>query len=115
MSNQNEQERLRRIRDRQLQLRDPKVKERKVQRRVAKKHRDSVEPFSLTRIWTDLPKIIRGTVFGMLAGLAILLVLPYLVQAAWVDIAGIASVFILALLGMFFGRALDARDQLKDF
>jgi len=114
MSNQNEQERLRRIRDRQIQLRDPKIKDRKVQNGVAKKHRASVESFSIAKIWTDLPKIITGTVIGMLVGLAILLVLPYLFSGAWVDIAGFASVLILALLGMIFGQALDARDRLKD-
>ncbi len=114
MSDQNEQERLRRIRDRQIQLRDPKIKDRKVQRGVAKKHRDSVEPFSITKIWTDLPKIIRGTVIGMLVGLAILFVLPYIFQGVWVDYAGFAAVFILAFLGMIFGQALDARDRLMD-
>ena len=114
MSNQNEQERLRRIRDRQIQLRDPKIKDMKLQKGVAKKHRDSVEPFSITRIWTDLPKIIRGTVIGMLVGLAILIVLPYLFEGGWVDLAGIAAVVILAIMGMIFGQALDARDRLKD-
>ncbi|MGB2895689.1 MAG: hypothetical protein WBB65_05940 [Anaerolineales bacterium] len=114
MSNQNEQERIRKIRDRQIQLRDPNIKDRKVQKGVAKKHRDSVEPFSITKIWTDLPKIIRGAVIGMLVGLAILLVLPYLFQGVWVDIVGFASVLGLALLGMIFGQALDARDRLKD-
>lgn len=114
MSNQNEQERLRRIRDRQIQLRDPKIKDSKVQRSVAKKHRESVEAFYITKIWTDLPKIIRGTVIGMLMGLAILLVLPYLFQGVWVDLVGFAAVLILALLGMIFGQALDACDRLKD-
>lgn len=114
MSNEHEQERLRRIRDRQIQLRNPKVKERKVQKSVAKKHRRSLESFSLTKIWTELPKIIRGTVIGMLAGLAILLVLPYIFQGAWVDYVGFAAVFILAFLGMIFGQALDARDRLMD-
>jgi hypothetical protein len=104
MSDQNEQERLRRIRDRQIQLRDPKIKDRKVQKGVAKKHRDSV----------DLPKIIRGTVIGLLLGLAILFVLPYLFDGAWVDLAGIAAVVIGAILGLIFGQALDARDRLKD-
>jgi len=114
MSDQNEQERLRRIRDRQIQLRDPKKKERKDQRGAAKKHRESVEAFSITKIWTDLPKIIRGTVIGMLVGLVILLVLPYIFQGAWVDYAGFAAVFIFAFLGLIFGQALDARDRLMD-
>ncbi|MCK5054301.1 MAG: hypothetical protein KAR65_08485 [Anaerolineales bacterium] len=114
MSNQNEQERLRRIRDRQIQLRDPKIKDKKVQKGVAKKHSESVEPFSITKIWTDLPKIISGTVIGMLVGLAIVLVLPYIFQGVWVDIVGFASVLVLAILGMIFGQALDARDRLKD-
>ncbi len=114
MSNQNEQDRIRRIRDRQIQLRDPKVTERKVQKSVAKKHRGSLESFSIIKIWTDLPKIVRGTVIGMLVGLAILLVLPYIFQGAWVDYVGFAAVFILAFLGMIFGQALDARDRLMD-
>jgi hypothetical protein len=43
-----------------------------------------------------------------------LLVLPYLFQGVWVDLVGFAAVLILALLGMVFGQALDARDRLKD-
>jgi len=114
MSDQNEQERLRRIRDRQIQLRDPKIKERKDQKGAAQKHRSSLESFSLTKIWTDLPKIIRGTVIGMLVGLVILFVLPYIFQGTWVDYAGFAAVFIFAFLGLIFGQALDARDRLSD-
>jgi hypothetical protein len=50
----------------------------------------------------------------MLAGLAIMLVLPYIFQGAWVDYVGFGAVFILAFLGLVFGQALDARDRLSD-
>ena len=114
MSQNDEIERIRRIRDRQIQLRDHTVEQKRVQREIAKKRRSRVEKFSLGAIFGDVPKMITGTLIGMLIGILILLILPYLGDWAWVDLVGIAAVAIGAVFGFFFGRAIDARDALSD-
>jgi uncharacterized membrane protein len=115
MSQDNEVERYRKIRDRQLNLRDHTVEQKRVQHEIAKKRRRNVEKFSLVRIFTDIPKMITGTLIGMLIGLLIFLILPYLSDESWVDIAGIVITVFGAIFGFFYGRAMDAKDALSDF
>lgn len=116
MGQNDDLERIRRIRDRQLELRDPSVEQKRVQRQIAKKRRSRVEKFSLGAIFGDIPKMITGTLIGILIGLLIFLILPYIwPEAAWVDIAGVGVTVIGAFFGFFFGRAIDARDSLSDF
>jgi hypothetical protein len=59
--------------------------------------------------------MITGTLIGMTIGILIFLILPYLFEGDWIDIAGIAVTVIGAIFGFFFGRAVDARDALSDF
>jgi F0F1-type ATP synthase assembly protein I len=114
MSRDDEIERLRRLRDRQISLRDPGQKQEKVQHQVARKRRASREPFRFSRIFTDLPKVITGTLLGLLIGILIVIVLPYFVHTEWVNIAGIGAAVILTFFGAAFGQAIDARDRLRD-
>jgi hypothetical protein len=115
MSQNDEIERIRKIRDRQIELRDPSVEQKRVQHEIAKKRRSRVEKFSFGAIFGDIPKMITGTLIGMVIGILIYLVLPYLFEGTWVDIAGVAVTVIGAIFGFFFGRAIDARDALSDF
>jgi hypothetical protein len=115
MGQNDDLERIRRIRDRQIALRDPSVEQKRVQREIARKRRSRVEKFSLGKIFGDIPKMITGTLIGMVIGILIFLVLPYLFpDASWVDLAGIGLTVIGAFFGFFFGRAIDARDALSD-
>jgi F0F1-type ATP synthase assembly protein I len=116
MGQDDELERIRKIRDRQLQLRDPTIEEKRLQREIAKKRRSRVEKFSFGGIFGDIPKMITGTLIGMVIGILIFVILPYIFpQKPWVDIAGVAVTVIGAIFGFFFGRAIDARDALSDF
>ena len=115
MSQNDEVERIRKIRDRQLHLRDHSVETKRVQREIAKKRRRSVEKFSLGGIFGDIPKMVTGTLIGMAIGLLIFLILPYFWDSEVIDIVGIAVTVIGAIFGFFFGRAIDARDTLSDF
>jgi F0F1-type ATP synthase assembly protein I len=116
MSQDDELERIRKIRDRQLHLRDYSVEQKRVQRQIAKKRRSRVEKFSLRAIFGDIPKMITGTLIGMLIGILIFITLPYIFPTKpWVDIVGVAVTVIGAFFGFFFGRAIDARDALSDF
>lgn len=109
-----EQDRWRKLRDRQIELRDPQKKERKLQRSIAHKRRSRREWFSMRGIFADVPKVITGALIGLALGVALLLVLPYLIQASWVNLAGIAGLVIFSFFGMAFGQAIDARDRLRD-
>jgi len=114
MSRDDEVERLRRLRDRQISLRDPGQKQEKVQRHVAQKRRASREPFKFSKIFSDVPKVITWTLAGMLLGILVVIVLPYFVHTDWVNIAGIGAAVILTFFGAAFGQAVDARDRLRD-
>jgi hypothetical protein len=108
-------ERIRRIRERQLELRDPTVEQKKLQRNIAQKRRRNVEKFSFGALFGDIPKMVTGTLIGMLIGILIFLILPYLTDAGWVDIAGVVLTIFLTIFGFFYGRAMDAKDALSDF
>jgi VIT1/CCC1 family predicted Fe2+/Mn2+ transporter len=114
MSREDEVERLRKLRDRQISLRDPQVQQKKVQQHAARRQRRSRQPFVLSNIFTQIPKVITFTLVGMLLGLLVLIVLPYFVQQAWTDTAGIVATIILAIFGAAFGQAVDVRDRLRD-
>ena len=115
MSNNDDLDRIRKIRDRQLHLRDHSVEQKRVQREIASKRRRSVEKFSFGTIFRDIPKMITGTLIGMILGILVFLILPYLTDAAWVDIAGVVLTIFGAIFGFFYGRAMDAKDALSDF
>ncbi|MDF1499407.1 MAG: hypothetical protein P1P76_02920 [Anaerolineales bacterium] len=114
MSREDEVERIRRIRDRQIQMRDPQIKQKKLQKHISRRRRSSLEAFDFTRIFTDLPKVITYTLIGVLLGLLALLILPYVIQAAWSDKLGLAILLITTSFGAVFGRAVDTRDRLRD-
>ena len=114
MSRDDEVERLRRLRDRQISLRDPGVKQRKVQHQVATRRRDSREPFKFSKIFTDVPKVITWTLAGLLLGIVVVIVLPYFMHTEWVTIASIAAAAVLTFFGAAFGQAIDTRNRLRD-
>lgn len=115
MSNEDrELERLKRIRDRQLRVRDPQVKQRKIQRNIAIKRRKAVRKFSLREILAEIPHKVKDTLIGAVIGMVISIVLPIFIEAYWIDIVGIAAIFVLAIVGFFIGQAFDTRDSLKD-
>lgn len=114
MSQNDEIERIRRIRDRQIQLRDPSVEQKRVQRVISNKRRSSMEKFSLARIFGDIPKMITGTLIGVMIGILTLVILPYFFEGEWVDPVGIGVTAFGAVFGFFFGRAIDTRNALHD-
>ena len=75
-----EQERFKRLHDRQLSDRDPLVKQRNFQRNSAQKERKARKPYSLAKMWSDIPHV---------------------------------TIVIFAILGVIFGRAFDARDEIQ--
>ncbi|MGD8632711.1 MAG: hypothetical protein PVF85_04015 [Anaerolineales bacterium] len=115
MPSEDEVERIRRIRDRQIQMRDPQIKQKKLQRTISKRRRSRLESFDFTRLFSELPKLITGTLLGVLIGLLALVILPYFVKTDWVDYLGLGILIFTTFMGAAFGRAIDARDSLRDF
>jgi len=109
-----EQERLRRLRDRQLAARDPQAKARQLHAGISSKQRRAVEPFSLVRIWSEIPHLWRYAFYGFALGALGVAVVPLVWKSPWALPCAAASALMLAMLGLFIGRAVDARDSLKE-
>jgi len=115
MTKRNEElERLKRLRQKQLQARDPLAKQRKIERKVAARRRGTREKVTFKSMITDVPYRWRGAILGAVLGIVVSVVLPSLVDASWVEWIGLLAVLALALLGFMFGRAFDSRDELRD-
>jgi hypothetical protein len=76
--NDQELERLKRLRDRQLVDRDPLVKQRQFQRSSAQRERMNRKPYSLGKMWKDVPHAWKGFFYGLVLGTLVLLVVPLL-------------------------------------
>ena len=109
-----EQERLKRLRDRQLQERDPLVKQRQFHHESVIKEERSKQPFSLSKAWADIPHVAKVPFYGLLLGILVIVALPYFWDSQWTFLAGAGATLILILFGVIVGNPLDLRDNIKD-
>ena len=112
--NDQELERLRRLRDRQLSDRDPLVKQRKFQRESAQRERRYRKPYSFGKMWKDIPHAWKGFFYGLLLGTAVLLIVPMFWISPWAVPCSAAAIVVFAIFGVMLGRAVDARENIKD-
>lgn len=111
----NEQDRLKRLRERQLTDRDPLVKQRQLQKTTAQKERKaSKKRYSLGEAWRTIPHIYRSPFIGLVIGLAVMFILPILWISEWAFWAGLGVTVFAVMLGLMAGRAQDIRDELRD-
>lgn len=113
MSDQ-EQERLKRLREQQLQARDPMVKQRKIQRNISVKEKKLRKKFTLSGAWRDFPKVVRMPIIALLIGGAITIFLPSLWNSPYATIAGAGATILMIIFAIVLGNALDLRDEIKD-
>ncbi|NOH03662.1 MAG: hypothetical protein HND47_17725 [Chloroflexi bacterium] len=113
MSNQ-EQERLKRLRDKQIAVRDPLTKQRKFQRDIAVKTKRMRKPFSLSKAWSDIPHIIKSPFYGLLLGVVVLFVLPKVWNSPYAFLTGAGVTLIFIIFGLILGNTLDIRDRIRD-
>ena len=109
-----ERDRLRRLREAQLATRDPQIKQRKLQRTIAEKHRRAARPFTWGKFWSEVPQRWRGVLFGGLVGVLIAVALPFILPSLWATIFAVIAFVFCASLGFLMGRAIDTRENLKD-
>jgi uncharacterized membrane protein len=96
--------RLQRLRDEQLQARDPTAKERARQQRLVTKHRNTQKKMTAKRVFLDFPAKWQYMVIGALLGLMIALIINIMVQAQWAQIVG----GVLVVFGLVAGRVMGA-------
>ena len=109
-----EQERLKRLRERQLADRDPLIKQREFQRMGAVKEKRAKQPFSLSRAWRDIPHVVKLPLYGLIFGIALIIVLPYLWDSPWTFLVGAGLTVVIMIFGVITGNAIDLRDDIKD-
>lgn len=109
-----EQERLRRLRERQIADRDPLVKQRKLQQNYSVKSRRMRKPFKFTGAWKDIPHVIRTPFYGLILGLAVIFILPEVWDSPLAFWVAVFATLIFVVFGLVLGNSLDLRDNIKD-
>ncbi len=113
MSNQ-EQERLKRLREKQLQARDPLVKQRQFQHSSSAKEKRMRKPFSMSKAWKDIPHIVKAPFYGLILGVIVIFVLPIFWNSPYTIWAGAGATALFMIFGAIMGNSLDLRDEIKD-
>jgi hypothetical protein len=111
----NDQERLKRLRERQLTDRDPLMKQKQFQRVTAHKERkERGKRYSLGQAWRTIPHVYRSSFIGLLLGLVAMFVVPALWNSPWAFWAAVGATVLFIFIGMLIGLAQDIRDILSD-
>jgi uncharacterized membrane protein len=109
-----EQERLKRLRDKQLNARDPLVKQRQFQRSSSVKEKRMRKPFSFKKaLAEDIPHVVKMPFYGLLLGILVLLILPNLWMSQWAVIVAGALTLGFIIFGVVMGSSLDLRDDIR--
>ncbi len=109
-----EQERLKQLRERQLQARDPLANQRKFQRNSAIKEKRMRKKFTLSGAWKDIPHVIKVPFYGLILGVILTFILPTFWDSPYTILAGIGVTVIFILFGVILGNSLDLRDEIND-
>lgn len=109
-----DQDRLKRLRDKQIAARDPLVKQRKFQRDIAVKTKRMKKPFSFSKAWSDIPHIFKTPFYGLLLGIVVVFVLPIVWDSPYAILAGAGATLVFIIFGLILGNSLDIRDNIRD-
>ena len=113
MSDQ-EQERLKRLREKQLQARDPLVKQRQFQHSSSVKEKRMRKTFSMSKAWKDIPHIVKMPFYGLILGVIVIFTLPMLWNSPYAIYAGVGATLLFIVFGAIMGNSFDLRDEIKD-
>lgn len=108
-----EQERLIRLREKQLSVRDPHEKSRKFNKMAAERERKRDVSESLGEMWGTIPAIWRGGIIGFLLGGIVALLLQRYWASSLALLVGILLVVVFIVVGILIGQAIDLRDNIK--
>ena len=108
-----EQERLIRLRERQLTARDPHEKQRKFQQFAAERERKRDDSESLAEMWATIPNVWKGGLFGLLVGVPLVILLPRYWVSPWATPVGVILALVITIMAITVGRAIDLRNAIK--
>ena len=111
--NNAEQERLKRLRDKQLADRDPLIKERHYNQAYSVKSKKMSQKLTLKGMWSDLPHIIRSPFIGLVLGLLVLWFLPQFWISRYAVPVSVFCLILFLILGVMIGKTLDLRDNIR--
>jgi len=109
--NEDEIRRLQRLRDEQLQARDPQAKARTRNQRLATKHRWVKKKTSVWEIIRDFPAKWYYMLIGLLITFPAAVLLNVLVNAPWTLTVGGVIVLFGVVAGRVIGAVFDWRDE----
>jgi len=110
---ESESEKLKRLRQKQLTDRDPLVKQRQFQHSSVIKEKRMQKPFSFKKAWSDIPHSIRIPLYGLIAGVLVIVILPNFWKSPYAIFAGVGVTLLLIIFGFITGNSLDLRDDIK--
>ena len=115
-SEQQERERLKRLRESQIADRDPYKIKRTVHKKVARRrsHLYRSKPTSLVGMWKELPHLVHGLIFGFGAGVLVFALLPLFIQSKYTNVIAWAALVFIPLFCILVGASLDWRDEMRD-
>jgi hypothetical protein len=108
-----EQERLLRLRERQLSVRDPQEKQRKFNQMAAERERKRDDSESLIQMWATIPAAWKGGLFGLLVGVPLAILLPRYWDSSWALPVGIILALVITIMFITIGRAIDLKNAIK--
>jgi hypothetical protein len=108
-----EQERLMRLRERQLSVRDPQEKQRKFNQMASERERNRDDSESLGEMWATIPSVWKWGLFGLVVGLLLIAILPRYWVSPWATPVSIIAAIALLAVSIIIGRAIDLRDAIK--
>ena len=106
---QDEIERLKRIRDRQISARDPTIKEKQYHARLSTKARN--RKYTFKDALKDIQSKWMWMFVGGFIGFAFGLVFSYAIPETWADYAGLFMIGVGAAVGRLVGTAVDWRSD----
>ena len=106
-------DRYRKLRDQQLQARDPLKKQRVLDHEVSQKRRRMTQGFSFGLMWRDLTFKIRYSLLGGIIGLLLFVVLSLLLPETWGICLGGLLFFFAIFLGFLIGRYEDSVEDIR--
>jgi hypothetical protein len=108
-----EQEKLKRLRERQLAARDPLVKTRKLQQFSAERERGLDKSVSLRQAWQTIPRVWRSALWAFLLGGLTLAVLSTFLPTLWAVLGAVGLALGFLIFAIVLDNALDTRDEIK--
>ena len=108
-----EQERLMRLRERQLSVRDPHEKQRKFQHMSAERERRRDVSVSLPEMWATIPHVWKTALYALVGGILLIILLPRYWDSSWATPLAIVLGIITLVMSIIIGNALDLRDNIK--